>query len=42
VDEAVYLLFHSPGRMLQMVDALNAISPADPSARLAEFILGLV
>jgi processive 1,2-diacylglycerol beta-glucosyltransferase len=41
VDEAVYLLYHSPERMIQMVEALNAISPADPSAKLADFILGL-
>jgi processive 1,2-diacylglycerol beta-glucosyltransferase len=41
VDEAVYLLYHSPGRLQQMTEALNAISLPNPASRIAEFIVSL-
>jgi len=41
VDEAVYMLYHSPARIRQMSEILDAIAPREPSARLAEFIMNI-
>jgi len=41
VDEAVYLLYHTPDRIRQMSETLDSIASHDPASRLADFILNI-
>jgi processive 1,2-diacylglycerol beta-glucosyltransferase len=41
VDDAIYLLYHSPARQVQMSEILSSIAPEDPTGKLASFIENL-
>jgi len=41
VDDAIYMLIHSPARQAQMREILGTIAPEDPAGRLSSFIENL-
>ena len=41
IDEAVYQLFHSPGRLNTIRQTMNAVAHPDATERLADFVLNL-
>lgn len=41
VDDAIYLLYHSPERQAQMREVLGSIAPKDPAGMLSSFIENL-